>query len=412
MVAISEKAKRPTGRGFLIVFFLFFIVIGGLILVLAFLRPAMKVLAARNWLAVPCKILASAVDRHDSDDGATYSVEILYEYQVNGRAYRSNRYSFMGGSSSGYEGKRRIVRRYPPGHEVACYVDPDDPFEAVLMRGFTPGMLFGLIPLVFVLVGATGLRYQLRERPRKAEAPALPEWMPKRPGDVSALGQKSRTLADGAVELQVGRSRLYKFVGMLLLAAFWNGLVSIFATMAVKSWLAGRPEYCLSIFIVPFVLIGIAILGGAVYCLMGLFNPKPRLRLNGVAVPLGEPLEIAWVVEGAVHRIERLRIALEGREEATYTRGTDTVTDKETFARLEIADVRDRAAIRAGKASVVLPADTMHSFAAEHNKIIWTLKVEGAVARWPDIKDEFAFTILPRMPEGEAMHEYAGDRNA
>ena len=78
-------------------------------------------------------------------------------YRMNGGEYRANRYSFMGGSSSGYAGKQAIVSRYPPGAQVICYVDPTDPTQAVLERGFTPIMLLGLLPLLFIAAGLFGL---------------------------------------------------------------------------------------------------------------------------------------------------------------------------------------------------------------------------------------------------------------
>jgi hypothetical protein len=36
----------------------------------------------------------------------------------------------------------------------------------------------------------------------------------------------------------------------------------------------------------------------------------------------------------------------------------------------------------------------MHSFAAKNNKIVWTLHVRGEIPRWPDVDDEFPFTVL------------------
>jgi hypothetical protein len=38
----------------------------------------------------------------------------------------------------------------------------------------------------------------------------------------------------------------------------------------------------------------------------------------------------------------------------------------------------------------------MHSFAAPHNKIVWSLKVEGVIDRWPDVGEEFPLVVYPR----------------
>ena len=64
---------------------------------------------ARSWVAADCEVVSSGVETHSDDDGDTYSVEILYRYRFEGREYHSNRYHFFTGSSSGYEGKARVV---------------------------------------------------------------------------------------------------------------------------------------------------------------------------------------------------------------------------------------------------------------------------------------------------------------
>jgi hypothetical protein len=93
--------------------------------------------------------------------------------------------------------------------------------------------------------------------------------------------------------------------------------------------------------------------------------------------------------------LRRFQIALEGREEATYRRGTNTHTDKEVFARIQLTDTTDPFAMQSGSAKLMLPPDVMHSFKAANNKIVWALKVSGDIPRWPDINDEFPITVAP-----------------
>ncbi|MCZ7648655.1 MAG: hypothetical protein M5U26_25920 [Planctomycetota bacterium] len=47
-------------------------------------------------------------------------------------------------------------------------------------------------------------------------------------------------------------------------------------------------------------------------------------------------------------------------------------------------------------ATVTLPADAMHSFSAEHNKIVWKLRVQGDIERWPDFDREFPLRVAAR----------------
>jgi hypothetical protein len=46
-----------------------------------------------------------------------------------------------------------------------------------------------------------------------------------------------------------------------------------------------------------------------------------------------------------------------------------------------------------GKTIVEIPAGTMHSFEAANNKIVWALKVEGKIDRWPDIDEEYRLNV-------------------
>lgn len=394
----ASRWKGPLGlAGFLSIF----LIIGVVGLYFLFVRPALGILAAKQWAAVPCVIERSDVRSHDSDDGTTYSVDILYRYEVDGRTYRSNRYHFVSGSSSGYDGKRAIVRAHPVGSTRTCYVDPADPTQAVLQRGWASDMWFGLIPLVFVLVGGGGIVGTViyARRPRDASAkPWLPSLQRSAPASPYAPASRAAAPVAGAVTLRPTTGRWKRLLGMLFFAVVWNGITSVFVVMAVNSHLDGDPEWFLTFFIIPFVLIGLGTVGGVIYSGMAMFNPRVTLTVDRAAVPLGEPMRVTWQLEGAVNRLRHLRITLQGEEEATYRRGTDTVTDNHTFATLPLLETDDTQTILTarGEAQVRVPADTMHSFKADHNQIKWSLHVHGAVPRWPDVKESFDVVVLPQ----------------
>jgi hypothetical protein len=98
-----------------------------------------------------------------------------------------------------------------------------------------------------------------------------------------------------------------------------------------------------------------------------------------------------------VQKLRQLEIVLEGAEEATYRRGTDTKTDRAVFTTIPIAKLNDPARLQQGWTHVTLPADTMHSFAAPNNKITWTLRVRGEIPKWPDIDDEYPVHVAPKL---------------
>jgi len=157
-------AQVAAARGSMVLFGIFAIV-GGVLFYFFVVRVALDVMAARNWTATPCLVQSSTVRAH-SGKSTTYSIDILYQYEINGSTYQSNHYDFLGGSSDGYSSKEAIVRQFPPGTRTVCYVNPDDPADVVFDRGFSTDMWIGFLPLIFLAVGVGGMArmYILRRR--------------------------------------------------------------------------------------------------------------------------------------------------------------------------------------------------------------------------------------------------------
>ncbi len=396
---ISDRASPPRHLWLAVVFFSFFFLIGSAALYAFSLRPALKILSAKSWPAVPCVVISSEVKYHSGSHGGTYSVNTFYTYEINGREFKSNTYDFAGGSSSGYEGKQAVVARYPRGKETVCYVNPDDPTDAVLERGFVPIMWFGLLALLFVAIGAAGLFFIVFKPRRSAAA-----------GGVAAIGGTFGVNPAAAVPsfpsgkvpqrlvLKPELSPWVKFFAALFVCAFWNGIVSVFVSQAVQSWRAGHPEWGLTIFMIPFVGIGLGLVGAVLYCFLALFDPRPHLNVTPGAVPLGGTLHVQWNLTGRVGLLQNLHLCLEGREETRGEAGKNSETATSVFARLDIASVTTPREIRSGEASVTVPSGLVPSFAGAHNKIIWTIHVHGQIAHWPDLDEKFPVTVLPSAP--------------
>jgi hypothetical protein len=150
-------------RGCIVAFLSVFLLVGiGLSFI--FVTPALKVLKARSWPAVPCTILSSEVGVHQGDDSDTYSVDVSYSYTFQGQDHKSDRYQFLRGSTGGRQAKERIVRRLPPLTRTVCYVNPDDPSESVLNRDLGSEYIFGLFPLAFVAAALVAIVLTLRSK--------------------------------------------------------------------------------------------------------------------------------------------------------------------------------------------------------------------------------------------------------
>jgi Protein of unknown function (DUF3592) len=392
---ISSRDRPELGRKVGAGFFFIFLIVGLAATWFLLVRPVLKILAAKSWTATPCLVLSSEVRSHRGKS-TTYSVNILFEYEVNGRRFKSNRYSFMGGSSSGRDGKEEIVRRFPRGRTATCFVNPRDPTDAVLHRGWVPAMWFGLLPLIFVAIGLGGIVASLSRRERQPFPVADSASRPSHPNYSSGMDWSPSTVpGTGPITVSASKSRVKEFLIVIFFALIWNGVVSVFVFQAVKSWQKGRVDWMLTIVMIPFVLIGLGAIIGAAYKLLQIFAPGVVVQFNSGAVPVGGEVEVSWELQGRLTAVRKLRLFVQGREEVTYRRGTRTHTDRRIFKTIELAEESNFTDIRGGRALLKIPEDTMHSFDASNNKIIWSLQVKGDVAYYPDIDDDFTLNVLP-----------------
>jgi hypothetical protein len=140
------------------------------------------------------------------------------------------------------------------------------------------------------------------------------------------------------------------------------------------------------------------VIGVLIYQVLALFNPKVEASIQPGAPRLGGSLDLNWRLTGRTDVLRSLKIFLEGREEATYRRGTSTYTDKKPFLKLQLVATTNPAEMGAGQARITLPLDTMPSFKSDNNKVVWAIQVQGDIARWPDLKEEFEVQVRPLLP--------------
>ncbi len=399
MVAITkqERRKERIGRIVLVLFFLVFAGVGAGLLYPMGIRPIAKTIVAEGWAAVPCRIVAAEVKSHSGEDGSTYSIEITYEYQYEGRSYRSDRYDFIGGSSSGYKGKERIVEGYKTAANPQCFVNPKNPAEAVLRRGWHAALLFALFPLPFLAVGVGGLYFVLKS-PKAGHRAGAAKWLPKGPSEPTMTmlpGWKGESLP---VTLK-SKSPWLRLVASMVMAGFWNSIVSVFVMQVIESWRNGQGRWGLTLFMIPFIIIGIIFIGAIFYYFLMLFNPRATVTLSSATVPLGGGGQIQWEFGGMTGRIRKLTLTLRGVEEATSQRGKNSHTERHTFHEAELFSTENDLEVPYGRVDFTIPGEMMHSFEARNNKVIWKIEMRGKINTWPDIKEEYKITVAPHRRE-------------
>jgi hypothetical protein len=410
LTATSSPARRQGGCFTSLIFLLLFVA-GTLVLYAIFLPTFSKLIESLRWVETPCRIVSSRLeqvrespaDKREStrakrDPAAPttepvagqsvfYRADIRYSYYFNGELYRSTRIWFIKHDTETSGEAKAMVDRYPQGLETQCYVDPRDAKSAVLQRGFKPELLIAIVPLALAVIGLWGLLGQFIGAARRPTAETL----------VLPSLSIRRTLPTGAVTYTA--RRCYRsFISVILFTAIWNLIVANLVREVITNWRDGIPGchgWLLTLFALPMVVIGVIFLALSIYYFLKLFSPLPTLTLSAGAVAIGSPLEFSWRFGGSVHRIRRLRIGLEGREEATYLRNDEPFTDREIFSNTTLLDTTRREEIHAGKTQFTIPVVAAPSFQSAHNRIAWTIRFCAELKRWPDIEEDFEFTALP-----------------
>lgn len=401
--ADEEPASEPakSGGGFLFIrLILGLFLLGGVtVLWVITLEPLWLAAAARSWELVPCRVLTSEVETEPGSDSDTFRVKITYLYKFGGRSYTSSRFNFGRGTSSTYDWKAKVVAEHPPGRQTDCFVNPKNPQEAVLERTPRAEIWFGLMGLPFIAVGClafwrgggnirlvpSGEAAKILERQRKRGRPAPPveqeEADEKKPGwrvlkPVAPRGQHA--------------------VFLTCFAIFWNAGTWVGVLSELRTWHPGQGiQWGPVAFFSIFVLGGLLLAGAAIHRILSLFNPTLRVSIEKGALRLGGSRRLKWEFQGATRRIRTFTVTLEGLEEATYSRGTNTITERRVFAKVELFTNHDPLSMARGAAEIRVPADSMHTFFAAHNSIVWLVRLRGEIPMFPDVNDEFPITVQP-----------------
>jgi hypothetical protein len=426
----KKRGHRRTGSRTLggigeALFFSAFLVMGCAFLVVILSKLVIPEWRVNNeFLPHVCKVLAKNIAESKGENGPTYRAEIQIEYQVGGERYEKWAYSIENLSdvySSGKDDKQAILDRFTVGDEVQCWYDPANPEHVVLIRGWSWWIyLVTSVPLIFIIVGAGGIIYTLLHWGKSAEHRAainqrvqerdllggsgraeneFPN-VPSREDITSSPGTKLR------YRLPIETSPGWALVGTLLACLFWNGIVGTMVFFAGRSFAAGKPEWMLTIFCIPFVGIGLYLIYWFFRQLLVTTGIGPTLlEISDHPLHPGGEYQVFLSQAGRLS-VNRLTLSLVCEEEATYRQGTDTRTETQQVYSQQIFcqanfDIPPSVPFEK-ESSLCIPEGAMHSFKSAHNRIQWTLLVEADIAGWPNFKRAFPVMVFPGAAEGKA----------
>lgn len=187
--------------------------------------------------------------------------------------------------------------------------------------------------------------------------------------------------------------------GASILGVVFSGVWLAFSLPAFVVCLA-TGQVVGAVFLSLFVLVGILIFMVTVKKLVSRAK-LPTVEVAEEPLYLGDTLRVHVEQPGPVH-ITRLQVDLVCRESATYTVGTTTRTEKNDARVYPLLDDLGGTIARGDRQShdleFVIPKTDPSTFFSKNNKVAWLIRVQAAIANFPDYDETYEIRVLPEPP--------------
>lgn len=345
---------------------------------------------------------------------SSYRPEILIRYHVADEAYDTWTYDATRTFSNDRDEAETILDRFVIGQQYPCWYNPNDPSQAVLVRGYSwLSWLMLLLPLGFIVVGGGGLAYVLLNAGKSAERRAAQHQRGPRldflepatdaantypfvPRDANLTNSPGTTLA---FRLPIETAPTWALVAALSVATVACLVSGYFLIVGIHGHFTGNHDWVLTLFSTVGSLIAIFLAG---------YLARQVLIATGVGPTLVEisdhPLLPGGEYEVYLSQAGRLRmnvfeLLLVCDEKATFKQGTNTRTEvrrvhQEQLHRSEEFEILSGTPF-ATRLKFQIPPLAMHSFKAPHNEVFWRMIVRGNVQGWPDFERHFPLVVHP-----------------
>lgn len=365
-----------------------------------------------------CVVLQARPGKQEGADGGLYRPEVRIQYVVNGENYFAWTYSIRNRHSASRAAVEEVLRTLEPGAEYTCWYDPADPSVAVLVQTYTWWSWLTLaIPGSFILIGIGGVVHSLTTWGKSAErcaamAQRAAQMAPFDPGrrangDLPSV-PRSASVTDSPGTMLTYRlpsvaASGWKLFGGAVACLGWNGIVALFACLAISGFLEGRPDWLLTVLVLPFAAVG----GGIIvyflrYVLVASAVGPTLVEISEQPLYPGKHCEL-FVSQTGRLKMKSIEVLLACDEQATFHQGTNTRREslrvfEQPVYRREQFEVRHGVPFEA-RCILEVPTGTMHSFKSDHNEVGWKIIVKGDVAGWPSFARSFPVIVHP-SPNG------------
>jgi hypothetical protein len=148
------------------------LVVAGWMIITGLIPTAMAWMDIRSWEPIPCEILSSKVVEVWKDGTEKYDVSVQYRYLFGSWEYVGEKYVAYGTPMRKPSSVEKKIKKYPAGSKAICYVNTEDPDQAVLSRDirgikFARGGLGGIVWLAGAIAFGIGMRTWVKNFPDK-----------------------------------------------------------------------------------------------------------------------------------------------------------------------------------------------------------------------------------------------------
>ena len=306
------------------------------------------------------------------------------------------------------------LNRFSVGMDVPCWYDPTRRANVTLQRPSRLELWLVLSVLAsFMGIGSIGVLYTVLSVGTSAERRSA---LAKKAGDIELIRESASAPPDYpgvpstvemsnspgvvlAYRLPIARSPGWRLFGAVLFCLVWNSIATVFVVVALKSHVAGKPEWLLTAVTLPFMGVGV----WSIYYFMRQLLMTIGIGTTGMEIsdhPLfpGQSYQVLVTQSGRL-QLRLLELMLVCDEEATYRQGTDIRTEggrvySQQVFRWENVDIKPGAPFES-ECTLTVPRSLMHSFQSAHNTVQWQLVIKGEAQGWPEYERGFPLVVYP-----------------
>jgi hypothetical protein len=360
--------------------------------------------ANRNFVESECEVLAAEVQENPEAEGVRrFRPRVRITYATDG-GDRGPTWTYDARFAYEYDRAtaHELVAKFEPGERYACWYDPINPANVVVVRNLSiwswllllvPTAVagfggYGLIRTVLTLslsperrlhtttgsAGGDGARKGKHAARRGTSFPAVPsiEDIINSPGTHLAY----RLPSDSSPSWRTG--------GLAAMAVFFGVVLVVLLSHAAQTASSWPEEFAELLFLMPMVAVAVGLTNYAVQeWLRNARCGSSRLEVPEHPFLAGQTYELLLVQSGKM-KVRRLEVQLVCQEEATFSPGTDTrvareIVYRDVLLRKDFVEIRPGAALEA-PCEVRIPDRAMHSFVSEHNRVDWFIVVRIRLA--------------------------------